>query len=82
MHAVKVEPRDILKQAILMSAASFLLFHTHPSGDPAPSIDDLHFTRNLVKASEIVGVPLQDHLILGTGGRWVSLKAREKIHTS
>jgi DNA repair protein RadC len=71
-----VEPRAVLKRALERDAAGCVLFHTHPSGDPAPSAEDLAFTRRMAEAGEIVGVRLVDHLILGDGGRWVSLKAR------
>lgn len=53
-----------------------MLFHTHPSGDPSPSAEDLAFTRRLAEAGEVVGVRMVDHLIVGTGGRWVSLRER------
>ncbi len=71
-----VEPRAILKHGLLCDAAGFLLFHTHPSGDPSPSAEDLAFTRRIAEAGELVGVRLVDHLILGSGERWVSLKQR------
>jgi len=71
-----VEPREILKKGLLRGAAGILLFHTHPSGDPSPSADDLLFTRRLAEAGEVVGVRLVDHMILGGGGRWVSLHQR------
>jgi DNA repair protein RadC len=71
-----VEPREILKEGLLRGAAGILLFHTHPSGDPSPSADDLLFTRRLAEAGEVVGVRLVDHMILGGGGRWVSLHQR------
>lgn len=71
-----VEPRAILKHGLLRDAAGFVLFHTHPSGDPAPSAEDLAFTRRMAEAGDAVGVRLVDHLILGSGERWVSLKQR------
>lgn len=71
-----VEPRAILKEALLRSAAGVLLFHTHPSGDPSPSAEDLAFTRRVADAGELVGVRLLDHLVLGSGHRWVSLRRR------
>ena len=71
-----VEPRAILKRALLASSAGVLLFHTHPSGDPSPSSEDLAFTRRMAEAGELVGVRLLDHLILGTSHRWVSLRRR------
>ncbi len=76
LNRAAVEPRAILKHGLLRDAAGFVLFHTHPSGDPAPSAEDLAFTRRVAEASEVVGIRLVDHLILGTGDRWVSLKQR------
>lgn len=71
-----VEPRALLKKGLLCDAAGYVLFHTHPSGDPSPSAEDLAFTRRASQAGELVGVRLVDHLILGRGGRWVSLRQR------
>ena len=71
-----VEPRRILKEALLQSASAVVAFHTHPSGCPAPSAEDLVFHRRLSAAGHLVGVEVVDHLVLGHAGRWVSLKAR------
>ncbi len=71
-----VEPRAILKEALLRAASGIILFHTHPSGDPAPSAEDLAFTRRMAEAGEILGLRLVDHMILGSAGRWVSLQRR------
>ncbi len=69
-----VEPRAVFKEALLRDAAGFVLFHTHPSGDPTPSAEDLAFTRRIAQSGELLGVRLVDHLILGRGDRWVSLR--------
>ncbi len=71
-----VEPRQVLKEALLLGAAGVLLFHTHPSGDPSPSPEDLSFTERMRAASELLGIRLVDHVILGSVGRWVSFKER------
>ncbi len=71
-----VEPRAILKQALKVSASGFILFHTHPSGDPSPSREDIAFTKRMVLAADLIGVRLIDHLILGDANRWVSLQRR------
>ena len=71
-----VEPRAIMKEALLRGATNFILFHTHPSGDPSPSAEDLTFTRRLAEVGELLGIKLRDHLILGGGGRWMSLRRR------
>ncbi len=71
-----VEPRAILKEGLRRSASGFILFHTHPSGDPSPSIEDLTFTRRMAEAGDLLGMKLLDHMILGSAGRWVSLGRR------
>ena len=71
-----VEPRAILRGALECGAAGMVVWHTHPSGDPVPSTEDLAFTRRLAKAGDQIGVRLVDHLILGAGGLWVSVKDR------
>lgn len=76
LNRAAVEPRAILKQGLLRNAAGLILFHTHPSGDPSPSAEDLAFTRRMAEAGEVVGLRLVDHLIVAGGGRWVSLKKR------
>ncbi len=76
MHRAAVEPRAVLKEGLLCNAAGFLLFHTHPSGDPAPSGEDVSFTRRMARAGELVGIQLLDHMVLGGAGRWVSMRER------
>ncbi|HLE83993.1 MAG TPA: DNA repair protein RadC, partial [Thermoanaerobaculia bacterium] len=71
-----VEPRPILREAVSRRAAALVLFHTHPSGDPSPSLEDLAFTRRMAQAAECLGLRLLDHLVIGGVGRWVSLKER------
>ncbi|HTG36906.1 MAG TPA: DNA repair protein RadC [Thermoanaerobaculia bacterium] len=73
---ISVEPREILRECLQRGAAAIYLFHTHPSGDPSPSAEDLLFTRRMVEAAEIVGLRLADHVVLGHRGRWVSLKEK------
>ncbi len=71
-----VEPRAILKGALMHNASGLILFHTHPSGDPAPSSEDLAFTRRIAQGGELLGIRLVDHMIIGSHGRWVSLQRR------
>ena len=63
-----VEPREILKRALLSNAAGLILYHNHPSGDPSPSREDREFTRRLSAAAESVGLRLLDHLVVGREG--------------
>lgn len=76
LNRAAVEPRAVLKEGLLRDAAGFVLFHTHPSGDPSPSVEDLAFTRRVARSGEILGVRLVDHLILGAGDTWISLRQR------
>lgn len=69
-----VEPRAILKEAIERGASSLVLFHTHPSGDPTPSLEDIDFTRRLEAACNLLDLELADHLILGSRGKWLSMR--------
>jgi len=76
LNRAAVEPGALLKTGLLHGAAGLVVFHTHPSGDPSPSAEDLAFTRRLAEAGRTVGIRLVDHLILGSGRRWVSLRQR------
>jgi DNA repair protein RadC len=73
LHGCAVSARDILRAALADAASSILLVHNHPSGDPAPSMEDLAMTRNVAQAAAIVGTPLVDHVILGAGGKYASM---------
>ncbi len=68
-------PREVFRDALLANAAALVLAHNHPSGDPEPSRDDEQVTRRLVRAGELIGVEVLDHLVVG-GTRWVSLARR------
>jgi len=63
-------PRELFKAAILANAASIILVHNHPSGDPAPSQDDVQMTDRMRKAGEILGIKLLDHVIIGELGNY------------
>ena len=62
-----VTPRAVFTAALLAGAASVVLAHNHPSGEPSPSPDDRDITRRLCQAGEILGIPVQDHVIVGQG---------------
>ena len=59
------EPRDVLHHVLINCASAFVLVHNHPSGDPSPSKQDIHLTRNLAEASSILRVRFVDHMIIG-----------------
>ncbi|HEY6830622.1 MAG TPA: DNA repair protein RadC [Gemmatimonadaceae bacterium] len=60
-----VEPREVFREAALGGAAAIVVFHNHPSGDPAPSPEDVELTRRLAAAGVLMGIDLVDHLVLG-----------------
>ena len=68
-----VHPREVFKEAISASAASVILVHNHPSGDPTASEDDIQLTQRLVEAGEVIGIDVLDHLIIGDKN-YLSLK--------
>ncbi|MGO8671482.1 MAG: RadC family protein [Capsulimonadaceae bacterium] len=70
-----VHPREVFKEAIVMSAAAIAVAHNHPSGDPSPSIDDVSITKRLISAGEILGIEVVDHIVIGDGV-FASLKDR------
>ncbi len=73
LNATIVEPRDVFREAALGAACAVVVFHNHPSGDPAPSPEDVELTRRLKAAGTLMGIDLLDHVILGDG-RYFSFK--------
>ena len=63
-----IHPREVYKQALKFSAAGIILVHNHPSGEAAPSEQDIKLTKRLKEAGEIMGIPLLDHLIIAETG--------------
>lgn len=73
-----MDARVILRAALEVGAAAFVLGHNHPSGDPEPSLEDLRATRSLERSTETLGLTLRDHLIVA-GDRWISLAKRGEL---
>ncbi len=78
LNASIVHPREVFLPAILHSAASVVLVHNHPSGDPEPSEEDLTITRRLVQVGELVGIGVLDHVIMAARGT-LSLRSRQLL---
>ena len=76
-NSCAVEPRDVFREAAIGGAAAIVIFHTHPSGDPSPSPDDVDLTRRLVAAGVLMGIDVIDHLILGDSRCWSMKETRE-----
>lgn len=78
LTASLVHPREVFREAVRESAAALIVAHNHPSGDPEPSPEDLAVTERLRQAGEVLGIPLQDHVVLGDGS-FVSLRERLRL---
>lgn len=69
-----VYPREIMRRALEIGATALLLAHNHPSGDPTPSMDDIHATSNILAAARLFDIELHDHVILACSG-WLSFRS-------
>ncbi len=73
-----VHPREVFYPAIRHKAVSLILVHNHPSGDLTPSKQDFELTRKLIDVGHVIGIPVNDHLIIGAQG-YVSLRQQGGI---
>jgi DNA repair protein RadC len=65
LNASLIHPREIFKYAVVHSAASFIMVHNHPSGDPTPSQADKSITESILQLSDMMNIKLLDHVIIG-----------------
>lgn len=72
-HVCGTHPRNVLRTALLEGAVGMIVVHNHPSGNPAPSMDDILMTKRLLQASDVAGITLVDHLIVGANDDYRSL---------
>jgi DNA repair protein RadC len=68
LTASLVHPREVFRPALRESAAALVLVHNHPSGDPTPSREDREITERLMRAGEILGIPVLDHVVVAERG--------------
>ena len=78
LNASIVSPREVMKSAILSSAASIMVAHNHPSGETTESREDVEVTKRLAEAGKLMGIELLDHIIIGDG-KYNSLKEKGVI---
>jgi DNA repair protein RadC len=79
LDASIVHPREVFRAAAAAGAAALVLFHNHPSGDPTPSDDDVALTKRLVRAGDLMGITVLDHVIISES-RFCSLKDRGDLN--
>ncbi|MAE94776.1 MAG: hypothetical protein CL910_08965 [Deltaproteobacteria bacterium] len=73
LTASLVHPREVFRPALREGAAAIVLVHNHPSGDPSPSTEDRAVTQRLVRAGELLGIQVLDHVVVAERG-WRSLR--------
>jgi DNA repair protein RadC len=78
LNASVIHPREVFRVAVIEAAASIILVHNHPSGDPTPSSDDIRATKQMIEAGKYIEIPVLDHIIIGAG-HFVSLKEQQLI---
>ena len=67
LSSAVVHPREVFAPAVIHHAASMIVAHNHPTGDPQPSFEDKQLTKSLKNAGDILGIPLMDHIVIGDG---------------
>ncbi len=75
VHTTVVRIAEIFRPAIIDNASGLIIVHNHPSGDAVPSPEDAALTREIVKAGELLGIDVQDHIVIGKG-KFISLRER------
>ena len=68
LSQTSIDCRTVLRNSLLVNASSVILLHNHPSGDPRPSQQDIHFTDRLNKACSLMDIKLLDHIVVGENG--------------
>jgi DNA repair protein RadC len=76
VNATVVRPSEVFRPAVRENAPAVIVVHNHPSGDPAPSAEDVSTTRQLLQAGRLLGIELLDHVVLGQAQRYVSMKEK------
>lgn len=74
VNASVITPRELFLEALNVEAVFIILLHNHPSGDPTPSRADLHLTKRIQEAGQLIGIRLLDHIVIGDN-RYFSMKS-------
>lgn len=78
VNSAVISPRELFVEALQKNAVSIILLHNHPSGDPAPSRDDILITKRIQEAGALIGIELLDHIIIGNNC-YVSMREKKLI---
>jgi len=82
LNASIVHPREVFRPAITAAAAAIILAHNHPSGDVAPSDDDMEITNRLVDAGKLLGIEVLDHVIVARDAAFLSFREKGLLNPS
>lgn len=75
LSSATCDPRYVYRAAIVANAHTLVMSHNHPSGDPAPSLEDIRATQRMIESGQILGIEVLDHIIIGERDRYVSLRS-------
>lgn len=78
LSSAVIQPRDLFREAVKANAASIILVHNHPSGDPSPSQDDIDSSLRLMEMGGLMGIRVVDHLVISLSG-YISMKQEGMI---
>ncbi len=76
LNTTVIRVAELFREAVRQNCAAIIVAHNHPSGDPAPSPEDVAVTSEIVKAGKLLDIDVLDHIIIGAGSKFVSLKER------
>ena len=71
-------PREVVRRCLELNATAVILAHNHPSGDPSPSREDIAVTNQIARATQLMGIAVHDHVIIGRG-KWLSFRAEKLL---
>jgi len=78
LNSSLVHPREVFRGAIVVTAASVILAHNHPSDNPEPSAEDIQITKQIVESGKILGIPVHDHIVFA-GDSFTSFAERNLL---
>jgi len=81
VNSAHIRVAEVLRPAVIANLPAIVLVHNHPSGDTTPSPEDIRSTHQIATAAELFDIDLLDHVILGAGGRYYSLKEDGVLHS-
>ncbi len=74
LHTTVIRITELFREAVRQNCAAMIIAHNHPSGDPTPSPEDVAVTREIMQAGKLLDIDVLDHVVIGAGNRYYSLK--------